>query len=128
MSDTPTTEAVNAITVTPAPETTKKDAVENMVVETFQPKKSCKKCYGRGVIGYVEADPNKPYYCSCIVKVKKEFTPVQAAAYKKAIESATTPTVVVADNTVEPKAVCSGPGKAGVPGTPGVAGDPQASV
>lgn len=127
MSDTPATEAVNAITVTPAPET-KKDAVENMVVETFQPKKSCKKCYGRGVIGYVEADPNKPYYCSCIVKVKKEFTPVQAAAYKKAMESATTPTVVVQDNAVPQDTGLACPAATGVPGTPGVAGDSQASV
>jgi hypothetical protein len=127
--DEKSTEVVNAITVEPAPET-KKDAVENMVVKTYQPKKSCRKCYGRGVIGYVEADPNKPYYCTCIVKVKKELTPEQTAAYKKAvaaqIPAAPAPNVIVADNSAPQTGV--GPCPSGVPGTPGVAGDPQASL
>lgn len=123
MDETKTpSEVVNAITVEPAPET-KKDAVENLVIETYEPKKSCRKCHGRGIIGYIEADPNKPYYCTCIMKVKKELTPAQSAAYIKA----TAKPVVVEDATVPQ----SGPGPCptGVPGTPGVAGnDPQASV
>jgi hypothetical protein len=49
----------------------KKDAVEDLVVETYQPKKNCRKCYGTGRIGFVEGDPNKPYYCNCIVKIKR---------------------------------------------------------
>ena len=62
----------------------KKDAVENMVVETFEPKKNCRKCHGTGRIGFVEGDPNKPYYCNCIMKIKKTFAPAQTAVKAEA--------------------------------------------
>lgn len=125
-------ETVSAITVEPAPDT-KKDAVENLVVETYEPKKSCRKCHGRGVIGHIEGDPNKPYYCTCIMKVKKELTSEQTAAYLKATAKPvpagpTGPqgTTVVEDATIPKTGM--GPCPTGLPGTPGVAGDPQASV
>jgi hypothetical protein len=126
----PQPETVSAITLEPKPEA-KKDAVENLVIETYEPKKSCRKCYGRGIIGLIEGDPNKPYYCTCIMKVKKELTPEQSAAYLKATAKPAGPTgpqgtTVVEDATIPKTGI--GPCPAGEPGAPGVAGDPQASV
>lgn len=68
---------------TETPEATaevKKDKVENMTVETYQPNKKCKKCYGRGHIGFIDGDPRRPYPCRCLVKVKKIITPVKGVA------------------------------------------------
>ena len=73
-------------TVVPTPEP-KKDAVENMVVETYEPKKNCRKCHGRGIIGYIEGDVKQPYYCSCLVKVKKNLTMEQAAVVTEALKN-----------------------------------------
>lgn len=56
-----------------------KSPVEDLSVETYEPKKNCRKCYGTGRLGFIEGDFNKPYYCNCIMKVKKNFTPVKAA-------------------------------------------------
>lgn len=115
MDETPVPkEVVNAITVTPATEP-KKDSVENLVIETYEPKKSCRKCHGRGIIGYIEGDPNKPYYCTCIMKVKRELTPAQSAAYLKATAK---PAEVKPEATVEQT----------VPADVGTTNDPQASV
>lgn len=126
-------ETVNAIAVEPAPEA-KKDAVENLVIETYEPKKSCRKCHGRGIIGLIEGDPNKPYYCTCIMKIKKELTSEQTAAYRKAMAAQPVPTgptgpqgtTIVEDATIPQTG--PGPCPAGLPGAPGVAGDSQTSV
>lgn len=65
----------------------KKDAVEEMVVETFEPKKNCRKCHGTGRIGFIEGDPKQPYYCNCIMKIKKTLTPAQSAIVAKAVKA-----------------------------------------
>lgn len=57
-----------------------KSPVEDLAVETYEPKKNCRKCYGTGRLGFIEGDFNKPYYCTCIMKVKKVFTPVKVTA------------------------------------------------
>lgn len=83
MDETTKPEAVSSITVEPVTDT-KKDSIENLVIETYEPKKNCRKCHGTGRIGFVEGDPNKPYYCNCIMKVKKTLTPEQMAIVAKA--------------------------------------------
>lgn len=49
----------------------KKDSVEGLSIESFTPKKNCKKCHGTGRIGFIEGDPNQPYPCRCIMRVNK---------------------------------------------------------
>lgn len=116
-------ETTNAITVTPATDA-KKDPVEDLVIQTYEPKKNCRKCHGTGRIGFIEGDPNKPYYCNCIMKVQKALTPEQKEAVRKA---KTTPTVITQDNTTGrtgPQGM--GPCPAGVPGVEGTAGTTDA--
>lgn len=33
------------------------------------PKKNCKKCYGRGHIGWIDGDKDKPYPCMCTIEI-----------------------------------------------------------
>lgn len=33
------------------------------------PKKKCKKCYGRGHIGYIDGDKSQPYPCMCTIEI-----------------------------------------------------------
>jgi hypothetical protein len=33
------------------------------------PKKNCKKCYGRGHIGWIDGDLGKPYPCVCTIDI-----------------------------------------------------------
>lgn len=33
------------------------------------PKKNCKKCYGRGHIGWIDGDMSKPYPCMCTIDI-----------------------------------------------------------
>jgi hypothetical protein len=33
------------------------------------PKKNCKKCYGRGHIGWIDGDKAKPYPCMCTIEI-----------------------------------------------------------
>lgn len=102
------------------------DDVENMVVETYEPKKSCRKCHGRGIIGYIEGDVKQPYYCTCLIKVKKTL-PVKMVKQATPAE-----TVIVQDGSKMSTGVQGtqgvGPCPQGVPGTPGVVNDSQVSV
>ena len=33
------------------------------------PKKKCKKCLGRGYIGFIDGDKDKPYPCMCTIEI-----------------------------------------------------------
>ncbi len=33
------------------------------------PKKKCKKCYGRGHIGWIDGDRTQPYPCMCTIEI-----------------------------------------------------------
>lgn len=51
------------------------------------PKPKCKKCYGRGHIGWIDGDMSKPYPCVCTIDVvldepepEKEKTATQPAS------------------------------------------------
>lgn len=33
------------------------------------PKQKCKKCYGRGHIGFIDGDKEKPYPCMCTIEI-----------------------------------------------------------
>ena len=64
MDETPVPKEVTDLVKTETKAVEVKDAVENMAVETYEPKKNCRKCHGTGRLGFIEGDPNKPYYCN----------------------------------------------------------------
>lgn len=38
-------------------------------ISSKAPKKNCKKCYGRGHLGWIDGDKEKPYPCMCTVEI-----------------------------------------------------------
>lgn len=59
---------------------------------TKSPKKNCKKCHGRGHIGYINGDMTQPYKCQCTIEIVvdepepyKEKTATQPASEGMAI-------------------------------------------